>query len=286
VYDHSAAQKRSCCSCNASKSFLLLLPFGFLVFLFVTGCGTLENGRRWGQDAFRPIDFKRIGRAAHDAFFDPQTLVPLGGALVFAIDDFDERVSDWAVKRNPIFGNVEDAKDASDYLKDALEVEVVVTALATPGGDFSGQWAYSKLKGLGVELLAAGATTGLTDGLKDATNRERPDKSSRRSFPSAHASGAFSYMTLSNRNIDSIDMPGALKPPLKIGNFLLASGVAWARVEGQRHYPSDVLAGAALGHFLTAFIHDAFINLPEDSNVNFAVFPAKSGAGIALAFRF
>ncbi len=246
----------------------------------------MKNGRRWGQDAFLPIDFKRIGRAAHDAFFDSRTLVPLGGALVFAIDDFDERVSDWAVKRNPIFGSVDNAIDASDYLKDALEAEVLITALATPGGDASGQWAYSKLKGLGVELVAAGVTTGLTDGLKDATNRERPDKSTRRSFPSAHASGAFSYMTLANRNIDSIDMPQALKPPLKIGNFLLASGVVWARVEGQRHYPSDVLAGAALGRFLTAFIHDAFMNLPEDGNVDFVVFPAKSGAGIALSFRF
>jgi hypothetical protein len=47
-----------------------------------------------------------------------------------------------------------------------------------------------------------------------------------------------------------------------------------------------VLAGAALGHFLTAFIHDAFMNLPEDSNVDLVVFPVRRSAGIALAFRF
>jgi membrane-associated phospholipid phosphatase len=57
-------------------------------------------------------------------------------------------------------------------------------------------------------------------------------------------------------------------------------------VEGQRHYPSDVLAGAALGHFLTAFIHDAFLNLPEDGTVAFAAFPVKGGAGVELSFRF
>jgi membrane-associated phospholipid phosphatase len=83
-----------------------------------------------------------------------------------------------------------------------------------------------------------------------------------------------------------IDMPRALKPPLKIGNYLLASGVAWARVEGQRHYPSDVFAGAALGHFLTAFIHDAFMNLTKDGNADLVVFPVRRGAGIALAYRF
>jgi hypothetical protein len=286
VYDHSASHKKFRFFYNPAKFSQLFLSIVFSNLLFVSGCGTLENGWRWGQDAFWPIDFNRIGRAAHDAFFDPQTLVPLGGALVFAIDDFDERVSDWAVKHNPIFNSVDDAKDASDYLKDALEAEVLITALATPGGDDSGQWAYSKLRGLGVEFVAACVTTGVTDSIKDATNRERPDKSSKRSFPSAHASGAFCYMTLANRNIDSIDMPGALKPPLKIGNFLLASGVVWARVEGQRHYPSDVLAGVALGRFLTVFIHDALMNLPEDGGVDFVVFPAKNGAGVAMSFRF
>ncbi len=81
-------------------------------------------------------------------------------------------------------------------------------------------------------------------------------------------------------------MPQILKPAIKAGNLFLASGVAWARVEGQKHYPSDVLAGAALGHFLTAFIHDAFLNLPEGGNVDFAVFPVKGGAGVQLAFGF
>jgi membrane-associated phospholipid phosphatase len=62
--------------------------------------------------------------------------------------------------------------------------------------------------------------------------------------------------------------------------------VAWARVEARKHYPSDVLAGAALGHFLTAFIHDAFLNLPEDGSVDFSVYVLKGGAGLELCFRF
>jgi membrane-associated phospholipid phosphatase len=171
-------------------------------------------------------------------------------------------------------------------MKEILEAEVIVTALATPGGDEPGLWVYSKLKGAGVEMLAVGVTSSLTSDLKDATGRERPDKSSKRSFPSGHTTSAFSYMTLANRNIDSIDMPSSLKSPLKVCNFLMASSVAWARIEANRHYPSDVLAGAALGHFLTAFIHDAFMNLPEDDSVDLVVFPAKDGAGVALSFRF
>jgi hypothetical protein len=265
-----------------SASFSLLI----LVLPFAGGCGTLPNGRPWGQDAFSPIDLQRVSRAAHEAFFDLETLVPLAGALVFAVDDFDERASDWVVKHTPVFGSGRDARDASDDLKTALEVEAVITALTTPSGDVPEQWIVSKLKGAGVELVAVGATSGVTSWLKNATDCTRPDKSSDRSFPSGHTSSAFSYATLANRNIDSIHIPPKLKPVLKVGNTFLAAGVAWARVEGQRHYPSDVLAGAALGHFLTALIHDAFMNLPEDGTVAFAAVPVKEGAGVELSFRF
>lgn len=73
---------------------------------------------------------------------------------------------------------------------------------------------------------------------------------------------------------------------MQITNAVLASGVAWAWVEGRKHYPSDVLYGAAPGHFLTAFIHDAFLNLPEDGRFDFAVFSASDGLGLALDLRF
>ncbi|MEA3225185.1 MAG: phosphatase PAP2 family protein [Planctomycetota bacterium] len=254
--------------------------------LVLAGCGTLPNGRRWGHDAFSPIDFDRISRAAHDAFFDLNTLIPLTGAAIFAVDDFDERVSDWAVKHTPVFGSGGDARDASDDLVTVLGVEAVITAFATPSGDVSNKWIVSKAKGGVVELAAVGATNGMTSLLKSATDRTRPDKSSNRSFPSAHTSSAFSFAALANRNLDSIHMPRTLKPAIKAGNLLLASCVGWARVEGQKHYPSDVLAGAALGHFLTAFIHDAFLNLPENGDVDFGVFPVEGGAGVSLSFRF
>ncbi|MBL7187667.1 MAG: phosphatase PAP2 family protein [Phycisphaerae bacterium] len=263
------------------RAFMVFLPA-----LILPGCGTLPNDRGWGQDAFSTIDFDRVSRAAHDAFFSINTLAPLAGALAFSVDDFDERVSDWAVKHTPVFGSKDEAGDASNYLTTPLHVEVLITALATPSGDVPDEWMVSKFKGLGVELAAMGAARSTTNWLKGATDRTRPDKSSDVSFPSAHASSAFSFATLANRNIDSIGMPGTLKPAIKAGNLLFASGVAWARVEEQRHYPSDVLAGAALGHFLTAFIHDAFLSLPDDGDVDFTVFGVEGGAGVELSFRF
>jgi membrane-associated phospholipid phosphatase len=286
VSNYSAAQRKDESRGNITNSHLNLLLLTIAFCSLTTGCGTLENGRRWGQDAIWPINFGRISQAASNAFFDPQTLIPLAGALAFGIEDFDEKASDWAIEHNPIYGSENNARDYSDKLKTVLGVIAVGTALATPSGNEPDQWAYSKLKGAGVELAAVGITGGITNMLKNSTDRRRPDESSDNSFPSAHASSSFSYMTLANRNIDSMDMPGALKPPLKVGNMVLAYGVAWARVEGHRHYPSDVLAGAALGHFLTAFIHDAFLNLPDQSRVDFTIFPVGDGAGVELAFRF
>jgi len=267
--------------CSARYVVLILMPA-----VILSGCGTLPNGRGWGQDAFHPIDTDRISRAAHDAFFNANTLAPLAAAAVFGIDDLDERTSDWAVKHTPIFGSPRDARDASDDLKEALEVEAVITAILAPSGGTFDQWVISKARGAGVELLAAGLTDNTVSLLKDETNRTRPDGTSDRSFPSAHASEAFAFATLSNRNIESSRMPQLVRPVIKTGNIVLASGVAWARIEAQRHYPSDVLASAALAHFLTAFIHDAFMNLPEDGEAEFAVFPTDGGMGAGLALRF
>jgi hypothetical protein len=62
--------------------------------------------------------------------------------------------------------------------------------------------------------------------------------------------------------------------------------VAWARVEGAKHFPSDVLAGAALGYFITAFIHDAFLGLPDEDRFGFVIISLDGGAAAQLSFHF
>jgi hypothetical protein len=259
---------------------MVLFPF------FSAGCGTLENGRGWGQDTFNRIDFDRIACAARDALLDPYTLVPLAGAAVFAIDGFDRKVSDWAVERNPIFGTENGAADASDILNRVLEVEVYATAVATPSGDDPEKWLASKYKGMVVEMAAMHATDKATIWLKEKTHRKRPDDSDSMSMPSGHSSTATSFMTLANRNLSHIDTVADIRPMLVAGNTLLNIGAGWARVEAGRHYPSDVLIGMALGNFLAAFIHDGLMNLPEESNVHFAVLPTEGGVGFGVAFTF
>jgi hypothetical protein len=89
------------------------------------------------------------------------------------------------------------------------------------------------------------------------------------SFPSNHASKAEVYSMLVSRNIDSLPVSNVNKTALKIGTFGLDLGTAWARVEGKRHFSSDVFAGMAPGHFLGAFFTDAFLGLghPGDGGI-------------------
>jgi len=50
-----------------------------LAGMAVSGCGTMPNGRGWGQDAIYPFDWKRIPQAAKRAALDPVTWGPGGG---------------------------------------------------------------------------------------------------------------------------------------------------------------------------------------------------------------
>ena len=262
-------------------------PVALFALAFVlsamAGCGTLSNGRGWGQDAIYPVELKRIPRAVLNALIDPQTFIPAAGALAFGLSKWDKKASHWATTHTPIFGSTSNASHDALYLEVPLYTEVFITALATPSGDDSKDWVYSKLKGMVVEGAAELVTAGATSLLKDATGRTRPNGGNK-SFPSGEASAAFSSVALSNRNLDSVEIPQEVKIPLKVINIVLGSGVAWARVEAQAHYPSDVLAGAALGNFLSATVHDSFLNLPKEKGYGFTIFPLRGGAMAGLYF--
>jgi membrane-associated phospholipid phosphatase len=199
------------------------------------------------------------------------------------LSKWDKKVSHWATEHTPIFGSVQNAKNDRVYLEIPLYTEVLITALATPSGDDSKDWVTSKLKGLVVEGAAELATAGATSLLKDTTGRTRPNGGNN-SFPSGEASAAFSSVALSNRNLDSIELLQEVKIPLKIGNILLGTSVGWARVEAGAHYPSDVLAGAALGNFLSTTIYDSLLGLPERREFGFFVSPLHRGAYAELYF--
>ena len=262
----------------------LLLTLG-LVLTLTASCGTLENGRGWGQDALYPVNGKRVSKALYNAATDWGTLIPAGGAVLSSLGDTDERVNSWATGHTPIFGSMDSASRTANYLLGILQAEVVVTALATPSGEDSQEWISSKAKGLSVELGAELVTAGVTEGLKNISDRERPGGGDK-SFPSGHSSAAFTNVALANRNLQYISMSDEARVALEVGNWLLASATAWARVEANGHWLSDVFAGAAIGYFFGAFLHDGFMGLPEDKPAQVKVVPVHGGAMLSLSFPF
>lgn len=239
------------------------------ITLLLCSCGTLPNGRGWGQDATIKPGWEAVRESAVRAVKSPYTWAPLAGALLLQIDNWDEDISDWAADKTPLFGSQNSARDASDTLRTLSVAAMIVTTLATPGGDSSNDWLAAKGKGFTVAAAANLLNGGVTTGLKNWTDRTRPDGSSDKSLPSGHSSVAAVNATLAARNLQSIDMGANYRRAMSIGFGVFAGGAAWARVEANVHFPSDVLVGAAIGHFMAAFINDAFMGLDESDTGTF-----------------
>ena len=245
------------------------------------GCATVPDGRRWGQDVKIWPGGDRIKTAAKNALLDPGTWVPAVGALAFQIDSWDRNLTHWAAKNQPIFGSRQAADNASNYLVDALLGTYVVTGLATPSGDKPGEWAWNKVKAFSVGAGAVALTSLSTEGLKDATQRTRPDGSNSRSFPSSTSSLAAVYGSMAAQNLNYLDMPPWARLGLRGGMATLIGGASWARLEGKFHYPSDVLAGVALGNVIGRFLNDAFIG-PQEPKTWVRVEASSRGGLISL----
>jgi len=235
----------------------------FVVLISVSlfcGCGTLRNGKGWGADATLSPGWDKAGTAAYNAMVSPFTWGPAAGAAILQIDNWDHRISRWATDTTPVFGSRINADNWSNYLLYTSGALYGTTALLAPSGEQSGAWLTNKLKGFIVGGAAIGMSEGLVGILQPALDRGRPDGTPQ-SFPSGHATAAASFSTLAAKNGAGLQLSAPTKFMYDSGLVLITAGTAWARVEAKRHYPADILAGMAIGHFLSAFVNDAFLGL-------------------------
>ena len=59
------------------------------------------------------------------------------------------------------------------------------------------------------------------------------------------------------------------------GFYATASLAGWARIEANKHWPSDILFSVAWGNFFAGFMYDWFIEDPENSKVRISVSPTE-----------
>lgn len=119
-----------------------------------------------------------------------------------------------------------------------------------------------------------GAASLVATGLKEAFPKTRPDGSDRKSFPSGHTSNAFAAAaSLTERQGLAVGLPA----------FAVAGFVGLARVEGKKHFWSDVAVGAGIG---TAAGFLITRQRPEARGTAFIPWGDSKSAGFTFAARF
>jgi membrane-associated phospholipid phosphatase len=169
-----------------------------------------------------------------DYLATPAVLLPVGLAVsAAAISPWDKQLlKQW----EGALGNKGNYSDIGNY---TLIGSVIVLGLLLPGegrNSWDEGWTIAESYGLSY----------LTDYLlKITVNRPRIGSSGTHSFPSGHATSAFTAATLIERNSGlAFGLPA----------YGLAAFTGFERVEEGRHYPSDVLAGAAIGTFWASVV--------------------------------
>lgn len=250
--------------------------------LALAGCATLPNGSNWGEEATLRPGWQKVGQAALAAVEAPGFWLPLAGAAVLQIDNWDHRISGWARRETPIFGSQQNASEWSDRLRSASAYAYFATVALTPGGEEPGRWMLDKARGLAVGGAAIVVTDEESALLKRTSARERPNGQDDQSMPSSHASRSAVLTELGRRNMQWVDVSETARGVVDAGLTALTLGTGWARVEAGFHYPSDVLVGMAIGDFNGAFFDHAFMGLPQPARMTLAVEPVHAGAELRV----
>jgi hypothetical protein len=123
-----------------------------------------------------------------------------------------------------------------------------------------------------------------TQVLKHAVRRNRPDRSNRMSFPSGHASNAFTGATVISRHYPAATVPA----------YAVATFIATSRMAANKHHLSDIVAGAGLGFGIGRMVVRRNSRPPEAGKidpgggmaVHFDAGPAGDGRGFAVTWIF
>ena len=204
------------------------------------------------------------------------------GALMFC---FDDSIQDW-VREN----KTEDANNAAEVLTDLGDGTLLGGLII--GSYLSGELFHDeqlrKIGLLGAESLII--TTVLTYVLKISAGRARPysgesslsfhpfaTSSRYHSFPSGHASAAFSVATIIAEH--------SKKLWVDVLVYSLAGIVAATRVTLDKHYLSDVFIGSALGYFISKKISKLHRSGQSDRiNVGVSLTPRHQALTFSYSF--
>lgn len=148
-----------------------------------------------------------------------------------------------------------------DYTQVIVPAYAFGMAMNEDGWDGARQFAASFV---GMEIAV--------NGLKGVVSEPRPDHSNNRSFPSGHSAAAFSGATFIHKRYG---LTQALIP------YAMAAFTGFSRVYADKHWVHDVIAGAAIGSFLSWTFTS---RLDSDADMSLSV--ASDGLNFNFKMRF
>jgi hypothetical protein len=196
---------------------LLTLTFSLLVFL----------GNAQTKDSIAAT--KNQEKLSYKQFIAPAALITAGTLLLNTkLND------DLQSNANNFFGE-DFHTNADNYLQFVPVAQIYLgkTFGFKPKNDFQHQT---------INIVIANAIMGtVVFGLKHTVKEERPDQSDNLSFPSGHTATAFTNAALLYYEFKDSNLWYASS------GFLFATATGILRIANNKHYTSDVLAGAGIG---------------------------------------
>jgi len=130
----------------------------------------------------------------------------------------------------------------------------------------------------GLSNLLAGC---IVQGGKNITLRDRPDNSNNHSFPSGHTQTAFVAAEFLHQEYKDQSIW------ISIGGYSIATFVGVARVYNNRHWVSDVVAGAGIGILSTKAVYWAYPHIQKafgkkDKPFQTFIFPGYNNGNLSL----
>ena len=166
-----------------------------------------------------------------------------GCFLVFCLLSIDA----FAKQKSPV-------EKIGDYMQIIVPAYAFGMSMNEEGWDGAKQFAYS-----------FGATEAAVYGLKYTVNEERPNEADNHSFPSGHTASAMSGASFIHARYG---FKRAVIP------YLMTGFTAYSRIDANKHWWWDTLAGAAIAGVFSFAITDRYDNVcvhAGPTNVGFAV---------------
>lgn len=122
---------------------------------------------------------------------------------------------------------------------DYLQYSPAALMLGLKAFGYEGRTGWGRM--LVSDAFSAAIMAGAVNGIKYSVRRIRPDNSQRNSFPSGHTATAFMCATFLHKEY------GWRSPWFSIGGYTAATVTGISRILNNRHWMSDIVAGAAIG---------------------------------------